>query len=240
MISDPPSPTNSVLAMPGPGRNTGGCTEPVRMTSPARRDLPWLDQLVGKPGERDQGAAHDVGAGAGADFLVLEQGAALYAGEVERPPVLDLGADDAGRLQHVVGDAAGSAHLGDVGVAVLHDFSAAIEVGDERLDRLGGVGGAAGGHILRHARHHLALDTGLDGPALFEHRAALADAALIDAGEDRARRASSARTARAGSTPPSSRPWRPCHRPSGGRGRRTAPCRNWPRKELPCQRRGSP
>ena len=77
VISDPPSPTNSVLAMPGPGRNTGGCTEPVRMTSPARRDLPWVDELVGKPGERDQGAAHDVGAGAGADFLALEHGAAL-------------------------------------------------------------------------------------------------------------------------------------------------------------------
>ena len=77
VISDPPSPTNSVLAMPGPGRNTGGCTEPVRMTSPAFRYLPLADELVGEPGERDQGAAHDVGAGPGADFLALELGAAL-------------------------------------------------------------------------------------------------------------------------------------------------------------------
>jgi hypothetical protein len=111
------------------------------------------------------------------DLLALELGAARHVGEVGLLPVLDLGADDAGGLQHVVGDTARTAQLRRVAVAVLDHFHAAIEIGHEGLDRLGGVF-RAGRHVLAHARDHLALDAGLQRPALLEHRAALADAAV--------------------------------------------------------------
>jgi hypothetical protein len=62
-----------------------------------------------------------------------------------------------------------------------------MERADMGADAVGGIGRAAGRRVLGNARDQLGLDAGLQRPSLLERRPALPQAAVIDAGKDRAR-----------------------------------------------------
>ena len=210
------------------------------MTSPAFRCLPCSISLLASQASEISAPPMTLVPGPAPISLPSNSRAALQAGEVELLPVLHLGADDAGRLQDVVGDAAGAAHLGDVGVAVLDDLRAAMEAGDERLDGVGGVG-------RRRPRSRpwtcappsrIRCRPSAASPSRTPRR--WAHAALVDAGEHRPRELQRLVLAGQGERHLPAGHDDPCRRPSAGRGRRTGPCRNWPPRGSRCRRRGSP
>src|SRR5471032_736423 len=112
VTSVPPNPSNSVRATPLPVRNAGGWTEPVSTRSPAFSILPCLLSVLASQASEIIALPITAVPGPLASSLPSSSERPLRF-EVELLPVLDLGAGDQRRLQHVVGDARGTAHLGD-------------------------------------------------------------------------------------------------------------------------------